>query len=147
VAANAFELREPAHIFISTGVLHHFRGDDLAAVFAQHERSPAVAFVHVDIRPSRVAPLGAWIFHQARMREPLAKFDGFWSAVRAHDGSTLRRTVAQAAPSFTLASVDARPGLHGLLRIFQATLGVRAPAAKGLAGAYAGLGRRFEVVA
>ena len=145
VAANAFSLAEPAHIYTSTGVLHHFRGDDLAHVFAEHERSRALAFVHVDIRPSRVAPLGAWIFHQARMREPLAKFDGFWSAVRAHDRRTLREAIARGAPSFSLATVDARPGLAGLLRIFQATIGVRGDLAAGLRGAYASFGRRFEV--
>jgi SAM-dependent methyltransferase len=39
VAGNAFALREPAHVVISTGVLHHFRRGDLAAVFAQ-QRSP-----------------------------------------------------------------------------------------------------------
>ncbi|MEO8700313.1 MAG: class I SAM-dependent methyltransferase [Kofleriaceae bacterium] len=145
IAGNAFELREPAHIVISTGVLHHFRGEDLAAVFAQHERAGVLAFVHVDIRPSRVAPLGAWIFHQARMREPLAKFDGFWSAVRAHDGATLRRAIAAGAPAFATAMVDARPGLLGLLRIFQAALGVRSSLAPELRGAYAAFGRRLEV--
>ena len=68
VAGNAFALREPADVIISIGVLHHFRGDELAAVFAQHERSPATGFVHVDIRPSPIAPIGSWIFHRARMR-------------------------------------------------------------------------------
>ena len=144
VAANAFELAEPAHIFMSTGVLHHFRGDNLAAVFAQHERSTAHAFVHVDIRPSLVAPLGAWIFHQARMREPLAKFDGFWSTVRAHDKATLGDAIGRGAPSFAHATVDARPGLMGLLRIFLANLGVRGASADELRTAYAAFGRRFE---
>jgi SAM-dependent methyltransferase len=144
VEGNAFELREPAHIVISTGVLHHFRGADLEAVFAQHERSSVVAFVHVDIRPSRVAPLGSWIFHQARMREPLAKFDGYWSTVRAHTAGRLREA-AQAAPGFAIATLDARPGLAGLLRIFQAAIGVRAARATELPGAYASFGRRFEI--
>ena len=76
-AANAFTLSNPAHIVISTGVLHHFRGPDLTAFFEQHERSGAHAFIHTDIRPSFVAPLGSWIFHQARMRERLAQFDGY----------------------------------------------------------------------
>jgi len=144
VEGNAFELREPAHIVISTGVLHHFRGEDLEAVFAQHERPSVGAFVHVDIRPSRVAPLGSWIFHQARMREPLAKFDGYWSTVRAHPAARLREA-ARAAPGFAIATLDARPGLAGLLRIFQAAIGVRAANAPELPGAYASFGRRFEV--
>ncbi len=125
VAGNAFSLRQPADVVISTGVLHHFRRDDLAAVFTQHEQSAAIGFVHLDIRPSLVAPLGSWVFHQARMREPLARFDGVRSAVRAHDAGTLRDAARRGAPGFTLAMVDARPGLRGLLRIFQAAVGAR----------------------
>jgi 2-polyprenyl-3-methyl-5-hydroxy-6-metoxy-1,4-benzoquinol methylase len=145
VAANAFALEEPADIVMSTGVLHHFRGPSLDSLFAAHERSNATAFLHADIRPSRIAPLGAWIFHQARMREPLAQFDGYWSAVRAHDATTLRTSVATSAPSFALGMIDARTSLLGLLRIFQLAVGVRRGHVGELARAYAPLGRRFEV--
>jgi hypothetical protein len=41
--------------------------------------------------------------------------------------------------------MDARPGLYGLLRIFQATLGVRAALAPELRAAYAPFKHRFEV--
>jgi 2-polyprenyl-3-methyl-5-hydroxy-6-metoxy-1,4-benzoquinol methylase len=146
VAANAFALREPAHLVLSTGVLHHFRGDDLVAVFAQHEQSSAVGFVHVDIRASPIAPIGSWIFHQARMREPLARFDGVQSTMRAHTSDALGRAIARGAPGFTLAMLDARPGVSGLLRIFQAAIGVRAGAGDHLSTAYAAFGRRFELV-
>src|SRR5262249_18300063 len=125
VVGNAFELDVPAHVVMSTGVLHHFRGDDLSAVFAQHARAGVLGFVHADIRPSGVAPLGAWIFHQSRMRVPLARYDGYWSAVRAHDHRMLASAVARGAPDYTRGLVDARPGLYGLLRIFQAVLGAR----------------------
>jgi SAM-dependent methyltransferase len=145
VAANAFALREPADVVMSTGVLHHFRGDDLVAVFGQHERSGVLGFVHADIRPSRIAPLGSWIFHRARMREPLARFDGVWSTARAHPAATLRDAIGRGAPSFTLGTVDARPGLAGLLRIFQVVVGLRASGPAELRTAYAGLGSRFEV--
>ena len=145
VAGNAFTLREPADIVISTGVLHHFRGEDLAAVFAQHERSAATGFVHVDVRPSLVAPLGSWVFHQARMREPLARFDGVRSVVRAHDAATLRTAVAHGAPGFTLAMVDARPGLRGLLRIFQAAVGARGVTGERLRDAYRAFSGRVDV--
>lgn len=145
VAGNAFTLREPADIIISTGVLHHFRGDDLVSVFAQHERSAAVGFVHVDIRPSLVAPLGSWVFHQARMREPLARFDGVQSVVRAHDAGTLRGAVSRGAPAFTLAMMDARPGLRGLLRIFQAAAGARGVPGDRLREAYRTFGSRIDV--
>jgi SAM-dependent methyltransferase len=146
VAASAFALREPAHIVLSTGVLHHFRGDDLAAVFTQHERSTVAGFVHIDVRPSLVAPIGSWVFHQARMREPLARFDGVQSTVRAHRADTLRDAVARGAPSFALGMLDARPGIRGLLRIFQAAIGMRTREPRCLREAYASWGRRFESV-
>jgi SAM-dependent methyltransferase len=142
VAANAFALAEPADIVISTGVLHHFRGDALRAVFAAHERSPAIGFVHVDIRPTVLAPIGSWIFHRARMRQPLARFDGVRSAVRAYDHAALGRAAAAGAPGFALATIDARPGVFVLLRIFQALVGVRGLDRDGLRGAYAGFGTR-----
>ena len=145
VAGNAFALREPADVIISIGVLHHFRGAELAAVFAQHERSPAAGFVHVDIRPSPIAPIGSWMFHRARMREPLARFDGVRSVVRAHRADTVCRAAASGAPGFTLALLDARPGVAGLLRIFQATLGVRGVGGDAMRQAYAGFGRRLEL--
>jgi 2-polyprenyl-3-methyl-5-hydroxy-6-metoxy-1,4-benzoquinol methylase len=145
VATNAFALQEPAHVLVSTGVLHHFRGNDLAAIFAQHERSAAVGFVHTDIRPSLVAPLGSWIFHQARMREPLARFDGVRSVVRAHPVDALRAAIARGAPSFSTGTVDARPGLSGLLRIFHSAIGARAVSAERLRTAYAAFGSRFAI--
>jgi SAM-dependent methyltransferase len=145
VAGNAFTLREPADIVISTGVLHHFRRGDLDAVFMQHERSAAIGFVHVDVRPSLVAPLGSWVFHQARMRERLARFDGVRSAVRAHDAATLRAAVTRGAPGFTLAMVDARPGLRGLLRIFQAAVGARGVTGERLRDAYGAFGSRVDI--
>src|SRR5262245_21485762 len=144
VAANAFLLSDPAHVFISTGAMHHFRGDDLVRVFREHERSRAVGFVHVDIRPCAIAPIGSWIFHQARMREPLARFDGYWSAVRAHGWPEWRAAIRQGAPSFSLGTVDAHPGLAAVVRIFQAAIGVRGESAAELRSAYAAFGRRFE---
>lgn len=145
VVANAFDLETPAHVVISTGVLHHFRGESLAQVFAQHQQSTALGFVHADIRPSKIAPLGSWVFHQARMREPLAKFDGFWSAVRAHSTQTLLDAIAEGAPQFTRATIDARPGLMALLRIFHAAVGVRRELADQLPVAYAPFGKRFAL--
>jgi hypothetical protein len=126
-------------------VLHHFRGDALAAVFADHERSPVRGFVHVDIRPTPLAPIGSWLFHRARMRQPLARFDGVRSAIRAHDHATLGRAVAAGAPGFTLALLDAHPGLAGLLRIFQAAVGVRGVEGPRLRQAYASFGRRVQL--
>lgn len=147
VGANAFRLREPADVYISTGVLHHFRGDELVRLFAEHDKSPALGFVHVDIRPSPIAPIGSYIFHIARMREPLATWDGYWSAVRAHEATTLVGAVASGAPSFSTATLDARPGLYAAVRIFQAIVGVREELADELPRAYASLRGRLDLVA
>ena len=142
VCANAFALGEPADVIMSTGVLHHFRGDALASVFADHERSPVAGFVHVDIRPTPLAPIGSWIFHRARMRQRLAQIDGVRSAVRAHGVDVLCAAAASGAPSFTRATVDAHPGLAGLFRIFQGLVGVRGVDGVRLQAAYAD----FEIV-
>lgn len=145
VAANAFRLPEAAHVVVSTGVLHHFRGDDLVRVFEEHEKSRAHGFVHVDIRPSWMAPLGSFVFHQARMREPLARFDGYWSAVRAHSEATFLAAIREGAPSFRRAMFDAHPGIYAPVRIFQAAIGARDATRAELADAYAAFGTRLEV--
>lgn len=91
--ANAFSLDEPAHVFLSTGVLHHIPPGDLPAFFgAQRE---ALAFFHTDFRASPLAPIGSWMFHTARMREPLAHHDGILSAVRAHPAALLLQAAAE----------------------------------------------------
>jgi hypothetical protein len=126
--------------------LHHFRGDDLVHIFAEHERSAARAFVHLDIRPSWVASLGSWVFHQARMREPLAVFDGYWSAVRAHTSGTLCGAAGRGAPSFALATIDERFTLRSLVQIMQGVVGVRREHADELHAAYAHFGARMERV-
>lgn len=89
--ANAFALPEAATVYISTGVLHHFRGPALMEFFRSQAASPAQAFCHFDIAATRIAPLGAWIFHRARMRHPLGRHDGVASALRAHSDETLLR--------------------------------------------------------
>lgn len=99
--ADAFALDEPATVLISTGVLHHFRGPDLDRFFAAHERSPALAFVHVDFQPSAIAGFGAWLFHRARMRLALSRHDGIRSAQRAHPSERLLDAATTSAPSFT----------------------------------------------
>ncbi|HYJ45369.1 MAG TPA: class I SAM-dependent methyltransferase, partial [Pyrinomonadaceae bacterium] len=76
VVANAFRLDHPASIYLSTGILHHFRDRHLFELLKQHDRPETCAFVHFDFHPSPFAPLGSWLFHAVRMREPLAKHDG-----------------------------------------------------------------------
>jgi len=130
VTGNALRLAEPATIVTSTGVLHHFRGAALEDVFAQQARAGTLAFLHFDIKPSVFAPIGSWIFHQARMREPLARHDGYLSAARAHDGDALLTAARTGAKGLRSALFDGDVGLLRLVRIMQAVVGVE-PALEG----------------
>ena len=96
VCADAFALDQDATVYISSGVLHHFAADALADFFRAQDRPGTAAFVHYDIAATRLAPVGAWVFHRARMREPLGRHDGVASARRAHDDSTLLAAAGQA---------------------------------------------------
>lgn len=122
---NALRLEEPASVLLSTGVLHHFRGPSLAQTFAQQAASGALALVHFDIKPSLLAPVGSWIFHQARMREPLARYDGYLSSARAHSEERLRGALTEGAPSLRHAIWDGQLGLTRLARIMHALVAVR----------------------
>lgn len=123
---NAFALEEPATIYTSTGVIHHFRGRGLPSFFEEQARSGAYGFVHCDIKPSKLAPVGAWIFHRARMREPLARVDGVLSAVRAHPGERLLAAATRAFTDLAISLFDGQREDFSVLRVMQAILGVRA---------------------
>jgi hypothetical protein len=81
--------------------------------------------VHADIKPSYLAPLGSWIFHEARMREPLARHDGLLSALRAHPGQRLTEAANRACPDFASAMFDGQRELIPILRVMQLLVGVR----------------------
>ncbi len=123
LVANAFRLDHPADIFLSTGILHHFRGDGLAGVFKQHR--PAQAFVHFDFHRSPMSPVGSWLFHAVRMREPLAKHDGVLSAVRAHASRHLLTVAKAAAPEFVSAIYGTRLWRLPVPRVFHSLVGIR----------------------
>lgn len=125
VVGNALRLDEPATIFISTGVIHHFRGEGLDRFLAGQGSSAAHAFVHCDIKPTYLAPLGAWIFHQARMREPLARHDGVLSTLRAHPGELLVAAARRTCPEHAVAMLDGARELVPVLQVMQALVGVR----------------------
>jgi hypothetical protein len=95
ICGDAFALAEPATVYISTGVLHHVPAAALAGFFQAQDRPGTLAFVHYDIAATRLAPFGAWVFHRARMREPLGRHDGVASAKRAHDDSMLLAAASQ----------------------------------------------------
>ena len=125
VVANAFRLAHPAAVYLSTGILHHFRGQGLAELLAQHNRPETCAFIHFDFHPSPFAPLGSWLFHAVRMREPLAKHDGVLSAVRAHKSLDLLETAKMAAPDFVSAIYGTRLWGLPIPRVFHSLVGIR----------------------
>jgi 2-polyprenyl-3-methyl-5-hydroxy-6-metoxy-1,4-benzoquinol methylase len=123
--ANAFRLDEPATVFISTGILHHFRDEGLSYLLQQHCRAETCAFIHFDFHSSPMAPLGSWLFHAVRMREPLAKHDGVLSAVRAHKSRYLLEVTRSAAPEFVSAIYGTRLWRMPIPRVFHSLVGVR----------------------
>jgi SAM-dependent methyltransferase len=133
IVANAFELAEPATVYMSTGFIHHFRGDSLLKLFARHEQPKAQGFVHFDFQPSVLAPFGAWLFHVLRMRLPLSMHDGVLSAVRSHPGPFLLDSARRGAPGFSTSLYGQRFGPFP--RPFQAVFGVRPGLEKSLIGA------------
>ena len=125
VVANAFRLEPAASIYISTALLHHFRGDDLIRFFRQHQHPDVRAFMHFDFQASTLGPLGSWLFHQARMRQPLSKHDGVLSAVRAHSAAGLLQSARAGAPEFVSAIYNERLGWLPLKCAFPCVLGTR----------------------
>jgi SAM-dependent methyltransferase len=123
VVANAFRLAQPADIFLSTGILHHFRGDGLAELLRRHR--VAQAFVHFDFHSSPMSPFGSWLFHAVRMREPLAKHDGVLSAVRAHKSRRLLSVARAAAPEFVSTIYGTRLWRLPIPRVFHSLVGIR----------------------
>lgn len=123
--ANAFQLKEPATVFISTGILHHFRDENLSYLLQQHCRPETCAFVHFDFHSSPMAPLGSWLFHVVRMREPLARHDGVLSAVRAHQSRYLLDVTRSAAPEFVSAIYGTRLWRMPIPRVFHSLVGIR----------------------
>lgn len=143
VVENAFRLDAGATIFTSTGVIHHFRGEGLGRFLSRQVAVGPAAFVHADIKPSYLAPLGSWIFHQARMREPLARHDGVLSALRAHSGEHLLQAASRACPEFASSLFDGRRELLPILHVMQALVGIRRELLPGFVAQLGSLGPHF----
>jgi SAM-dependent methyltransferase len=141
VTANAFALDQPATIYLSSGVIHHVRGDGLARFLAR--QGGASAFLHTDIKPSWLAPLGAFIFHVARMREPLARHDGVQSAVRAHEGRALYEAATGACPERSTWIFDGAPSPLPILSVMQSLVSVKRELAPAFERELGGLARRL----
>jgi SAM-dependent methyltransferase len=144
VVANAFRLDEQATIFTSTGVIHHFRGAGLTQFLTQQAAAGPSAFVHADIKPTYLAPLGSWMFHEARMREPLARHDGVLSALRAHPGERLIEATHGSCPGFTSAMFDGQRELLPILRVMQMLVGIRRELLPAFLGELGPLGRHLS---
>ena len=123
MVANAFTLSQPAHVYVSSGVVHHFRGSALEAFFAGQKN--ARGFLHFDMQYSKLSPIGSWIFHQARMRVPLARHVGVASAARAHSAGKML-AASRKALGFTCAGFDQATSFASVLvRPMHAVVGTR----------------------
>ena len=123
--ANAFRLDEPAHVYLSSGVVHHFRGEGLHQFFAEQRELSPYAFMHFDIQPSWASPIGAFLFHRARCQEAICRHDGYSSAIRAHGGDTLLEAAAGADERYRVRLFDNNEGWLPVFRVMQAVVGTR----------------------
>ena len=138
---DAFSPACSGDIFLSTGVIHHFRDAALFNFLRRHEQTRVQAFLHYDFQPWLLAPFGAWFFHFLRMRTAVAKHDGVLSAARAHSGAALVAASRHAAPAFTSGIYGAKIWDTPVPRVFHALVGIRRELSSALR---AQLGRRLR---
>lgn len=125
IHGDAFSREHSGNIFLSTGVIHHFRGDALLEFLRQHGQPATQAFLHFDFHPWFLAPFGSMFFHYLRMRTAIARHDGVLSAARAHSGDTLTGAARDAAPEFASGIYGARIWNTPVPRVFQTLVGLR----------------------
>lgn len=112
-------------VVISSGLLHHLPESGLAEFFAAQARLGVAAFAHWDIAPYLWSTLGAWIFHQARMREPVSRHDGVLSARRAHSASVLQAAARAGAPGYDIEVLEGSRWQPRALDVLRPVVGVR----------------------
>jgi len=122
---DAFSREHSGHIFLSTGVIHHFRGNALFEFLRRHDQPETQAFLHFDFQPWFLAPFGSWFFHYLRMRTRVARHDGVLSAARAHHAQILVETARAAAPAFASGIYGAKIWNTPAPRVFHTLVGVR----------------------
>ena len=122
---DAFSPDHSGQIYLSTGVIHHFRGEELLEFLRRHQRPEIQAFLHFDFQPWFLAPYGSWFFHILRMRTRVARHDGVLSAARAHTADTLVQAARAAAPEFASGIYGAKIWGTPAPRVFHTLLGVR----------------------
>lgn len=122
---DAFSADLRGQIYISTGVLHHFRGESLRSFLARHDSNATHAFIHYDFQPWLLAPVGSWFFHILRMRTRLARHDGVLSTARAYSAETLVQAARTAVPSLATGIYGAKIWNTPAPRVFHALVGFR----------------------
>lgn len=101
---------DPARtVVLSMGLLHHLPADELPVFFSAQAGLGVAAFAHWDPAPGRLAVLGGWVFHRARMREAVSRHDGVLSVRRAHPAAVLEAAARAGAPSYDVGLVGGRP--------------------------------------
>jgi SAM-dependent methyltransferase len=125
IHGDAFSADLRGQIYISTGVLHHFRGESLSTFLARHDAPTTHAFFHYDFHPWLLAPVGSWFFHILRMRTALARHDGVLSTARAYPAAALVTAARKAVPSLASGIYGEKIWNTPAPRVFQALVGLR----------------------
>ena len=113
-------------VVISSGLLHHLPASALAEFFAAQARLAVAAFAHWDIAPCLWSTLGAWVFHYARMREPVSRHDGVLSARRSHSGAALLAAARSGAPGYDIQVQEGSRWHPRALDVLRPVVGTRA---------------------
>lgn len=113
-------------IVISSGLLHHLPESGLPDFFAAQARLGVAAFAHWDIAPCLWSTLGAWVFHQARMREPVSRHDGVVSARRSYPAGVLAAAARAGAPGYDVRVLEGSRWHPRALDVLRPVVGVRA---------------------
>lgn len=112
-------------IVISSGLMHHLPEPGLPEFFAAQGKLGVGAFAHWDIAPCMWSTLGAWVFHQARMREPVARHDGVLSARRAHPAEVLEAAARAGAPGYDTRVLEGSRWHPRALDVLRPIVGIR----------------------
>lgn len=125
IRGDAFSREYSSHILLSTGVIHHFRGNALLEFLRQHDQPQTQAFFHFDFQPWFLAPFGSLFFHYLRMRTAVARHDGVLSTARAHDARTLIEAARASAPAFAAGIYGAKLWSTPVPCVFHTLIGLR----------------------
>lgn len=112
-------------VVVSAGLLHHLTEGELQGFFGAQSALGVARFAHWDLDPVGWAVLGAWVFHRARMREPLSRHDGVLSARRAHPARTLATAAAAGAQDYEISCEDGSRWWPAVADVLRPIRGVR----------------------